>query len=145
MGTLLWSVNAAINYHFLLIIFCLLIGVEIFDQKMVPERWTVVFSSSESHGNNIVEILTSPVKATKRKKPLSIEDRFNLADQICRRICSLIAENGGHAFALKINALKNMEELLRQGKDVAVVGINADGLADVEINQVVELEKGKNF
>ena len=108
MGTLLWFVNAAINYYFLLIIFCLLRGVEIFDQKMVSERWTVIFSSSESQGNNIV--FTSPVKATKRKRPLSIEDRFNLADQICRRICSLIAEN---AFALKINALKNMGELLR--------------------------------
>lgn len=72
------------------------------------------------------EMISHPVKVPKTKKAMSHEDRYNLAEEISKRICSTIANYAGDDFHHRLCALQNFENLLRMGKRVAVVGVNED-------------------
>ena len=68
---------------------------------------------------------------------MCLEERYNLAESIGKRISSLEANFGGSEFHHLINSLQNFEDLLRMGKRVAVVGVNGEGQSDLKnLNQV---------
>lgn len=78
-----------------------------------------------------VDLIAAPIKAPTKKKPMFIEERFNMADGICKWICSLIAACGGAQFEGRVNALLNMEDIFKSGKEVAVVGVSEDNVQDI--------------
>lgn len=112
-------------------------GLEVYDHKLIPPRWTVILPSGEAQeAFNQFEIITSPIKASKSKKTMCLEERYNLAESIGKRISSLVANFGGSEFHHLINSLQNFEDLLRMGKRVAVVGVDGEGQPDLKnLNQ----------
>ncbi|XP_034245761.1 uncharacterized protein LOC117647896 [Thrips palmi] len=107
-------------------------NVEIYDHKLVPQRWTFVMEVSKNNERiSNVDIIAAPIKAPTRKRPMYMEERFNMADGICKRICSLIAACGGAQFEGRLNALLNMEDIFKSGKEAAVVGVSGDNVPDI--------------
>ncbi|XP_052127882.1 uncharacterized protein LOC113216704 [Frankliniella occidentalis] len=104
-------------------------GIQIYDQSLVPERWTALLQSSDNNDGKqsyfCVGALSSSVKVSKNSKPPTSVDRFNAVDKLCKRISCLVANFAGHQFDCAVKALLNVEDLLKSGKEVAVVGLDA--------------------
>lgn len=78
--------------------------------------------------------MAAPIKAPKKKKAMTQEERFLLCDSISKRICSLMSNYAGDEFHSRVNALQNFEDLLRMAKRVVVIGVDAEGNLDRVVN-----------
>jgi len=115
----------------------------VYDHATVPKRWTVVLPSSGPNQSENAEgiFIVNPVKAPKRPRALTSEDRYTQSMKICRTICAHLSNKAGNEYSCGINALHDMTKLLKEGSLFAVIGVDANNCQESKLKESTEFRK----